>query len=80
LPLAADFSPVAPLRAEALLHAFPPEDGPPDADWALPFRRRWGEVENAMRWLESEGLTMPSDDVDAVAAAAYAVGSHGQLA
>jgi hypothetical protein len=75
LPLIADLSAVDPLRAEAMLHAFPPDDGLPEEDWACAFRRRWDDVETAMRWLESEGLTTPSDQVNAVAATAYVIGS-----
>jgi hypothetical protein len=74
-PACSDLSDVDPLRAEALLHAFPPADGLPEADWAWPYRRRWDDVETAMRWLETEGLTASSIDVDAVAATAYLVGS-----
>lgn len=79
LPLVAELSPVDPLRAEALLHAFPPGDGLAEAGWAWPYRRRWDEIEAAMRWLEGEGLTTPREAVDAVAATAFAIGSIAQM-
>lgn len=78
LPLVADLSDVDPLRAEALLHAFPPGDGLPEAGWARPYRCRWTDVEAAMQWLASEGVTASSNEIDAVAAAALELMSRGR--
>lgn len=49
LPLIEELSEVEPLRAEALLHAFPPSDGLPNEPSAWPYRGRWIEVVAAMR-------------------------------
>jgi hypothetical protein len=75
LPLIEALAPVAPTRAEALLHAFPPDDGPPSARWARSFRLRWAEVELAMDAWRYGGVTMPLSDTDAIAEAAHAAAS-----
>lgn len=66
LPLIIDLFEVDPLRAEALVHAFPPADG-----WPLTDPVRWNAVEETMVWLESEGLTTKPSTVNEIALAAY---------
>jgi hypothetical protein len=70
---ARDVAEVDPLRAEALLHAWPPEaDGPNDA-WALRYGgERWTQVEQVMEQLRADGLTTSREDVNAIACRAYA--------
>lgn len=69
-PLAAELDST---RAEALLHAWPPEAcAPPDGAWTLPYGAdRWQAVEAKMQRLRDEGLTASRDDVELVAVAVY---------
>ncbi len=68
-PTAAELDPV---RAEALLHAWPSEGSPPDGAWTLPYGAdRWTAVEAKMQRLRDEGVTASRDDVELVAVAVY---------
>ena len=60
-----------PLRAEAVLHALPPNGAYPTRAWGEPFRERWGQVRQRMRQFHCEGYTAPSDDLHLVASDAY---------
>jgi hypothetical protein len=65
---------IDPARAEALLHFWPKENSlPPFGDgWTYPYiGSRWDEVEAAMLFLESRGLTAKRDEVDEVARQAW---------
>lgn len=62
---------VDPLRAEALMHAAPPNGCCSQRPWAEPYRERWGAVRARMRLFEQEGITATRDDLDSVAAAAW---------
>ena len=62
---------VDPLRAEALMHAVPPNGRCSRKRWAEPIRERWGRVRSRMRQFEQEGITTIRDDLDAVAADAW---------
>jgi hypothetical protein len=73
LPLIAELAETDPLRAEALLHAFPPIGALPGDEWASEFLGRWEKVREAMEWLEREGLTTPVSELDEIAYAAYAL-------
>jgi hypothetical protein len=70
-----DFSRLArivdPLRAEALLHAVPPNGRCSRKPWAEPYRARWGQVRSRMRLFEQEGYTATRDDLDSLAARAW---------
>lgn len=65
-----------PLRAEALLHAWPPEAPPPPRE---AFEERWQKVETAMQDLRDDGLTASRTDVNAIAFSAYAEASGKTL-
>jgi hypothetical protein len=73
LPLIAELAEVDPLRAEAMLHAFPPVGALPGDEWASEFLGRWGKVRETMNWLEREGLTTSVSELDEIAYAAYAL-------
>jgi hypothetical protein len=60
-----------PLRAEALLHAVPPNGRCSRKPWAEPYRIRWGQVCSRMRLFEEEGYTVTRDDLDSLAAHAW---------
>ena len=61
-----------PLRAEALMHACPPNGRCSAKAWAKPYRgRRWDEVEVVMSVLQREGLSATHDDVESLAASAW---------
>jgi hypothetical protein len=61
-----------PLRAEALMHACPPNGRCSAKAWAKPYRgRRWDEVEVVMGVLQREGLSATHDDIESLAANAW---------
>jgi hypothetical protein len=61
-----------PLRAEALMHACPPNGRCSAKAWAKPYRgRRWDEVEVAMSVLQEQGVTTTRDDAESLAASAW---------
>ena len=51
-----DLAEVAPVRAEAVLHAFPPGNPALVGEWARPFVVRWDEVEGEMTALVALGV------------------------
>jgi len=59
------------LRAEALLHAAPPDGTYPTGWWGEPYRARWGQVRSRMRLFEQEGYTATRDDLESLAARAW---------
>lgn len=60
-----------PLRAEALMHAVPPNGRCSRKAWAEPYAARWGQVRARMRLLEGEGYTAKRDDLESLAATAW---------
>jgi hypothetical protein len=70
-----DFLPLAcradPPRAEALMHAVPPNGRCSQRPWAEPYRVRWGDVRSRMRVFEQEGYSASRDDLDSLAAQAW---------
>lgn len=68
--LAGDLAALDPIRAEALLHAWPGEQI--SAVRSLAEFRRWEEVETAMREFSELGVTMSRSDVAALAYRSYA--------
>jgi hypothetical protein len=62
---------VDPLRAEALMHAAPPNGRCSRKPWADPYRARWGPVRARMRLFEQEGYTATRDELDSLAAHAW---------
>lgn len=69
--IAADLAPVEPIRAEALLHAFPADES--ERAWTRAARRRWREVEQTMEVFASLGLASSRSEVDAIAEQACAL-------
>jgi hypothetical protein len=62
---------VDPLRAEALMHAVPPNGRCSRRPWAEPCRERWGYVRSRIRLFEQEGYTATRDDLESLAAQAW---------
>jgi hypothetical protein len=71
--VAGDLAPSDPVRAEALLHAWPtdPRGGLENANWAQPFLERWPLVETAMAGLEP--VTWTHERIEDIARAARVV-------
>ena len=59
---------VDPLRAEALLHAVPPNGRCSHKPWAEHYRSRWGYVRSRIRLFEQEGYTATRDVLESLAA------------
>lgn len=76
--LASDLVALDPIRAEALLHAWPP-GGQIPAVRSLAEFNRWEEVETAMREFSELGVTMSRSDVDALARRSYAQATGQRL-
>lgn len=68
-----------PLRAEALLHAVPPNGCCSKRPWAQSFRARWGHVQARMRQFEHEGYSATRDDLESVAAWAWQTVTGGSI-
>jgi hypothetical protein len=62
---------VDPLRAEALLHAVPPNGRCSLKLWAAPYLARWGQVQELMLQLQQEGYTVKRDDLESRAVGAW---------
>jgi hypothetical protein len=72
--VAEDVHGVDPARAEAMLHAWPPEGGLPPigASWTFGMTgERWEAVDAAMLHLEARGLLANREDIDHTARRAY---------
>jgi hypothetical protein len=72
--VAEDVHNVDPARAEAMLHAWPPERGLPPlgAAWTFGYiGERWEAVDAAMLHLEARGLLANREDIESTARGAY---------